>query len=537
MKTEKQVFEGILNAAAVDECSEHIREFLAGLKLTSREITRYTISAEEILLDYLGKSDTTINYRLKTGKKFARHYITLEIGGERENIFTQADSEQGVLGGGMLKNLGLSPEYSYAGGYNTYSFRLKKKPVNPFLQLFISIAAALAVGFAGKLVPDVCAAVLNNFITPIYDTFFNILGCVAGPMVFLAVAWGIYGIGDAVTLKRIGKKLITGYTSTVFCIAAIFAAVLIPLFKLKFSASSGESSDIYTVFSMILGIIPKNVFSPFVDGNTLQIIFLATVMGIAMLFLGQKTTAVAKAVEQINYIVNFLIEFISKLIPYFIFIVLVNMMWSDSLSQLSGVGKMLITFVLCSVGLFFGVSCWCAAVNRVSPLTVIRKGLPTFVIAFTTASSAAAFGTNMEACRKRYGINDTISSFGVPLGMVTFKPTTALSYIVLAFTFAELYGIEISLSWILLLVLSAAILALATPPIPGGAMAAYTVLFSQLGIPTQALAVALACDTIIDFICTGCDQYTLPLVLLNQANKLGMVNRETLKSKTSAERK
>ena len=536
MKNEKQMFDGILNTAAVDECSEHIRGFLTGLKLASREITRYTIYAEEILLDYLDKSDTELNYRLETGKKFARHYITLKIGGEPENIFTETDSEQGVLGGGILKNLGLWPEYSYASGFNAYTFRLKKKPLNPFLSLFIAIAAALAVGLAGRLVPELSAAILNNFITPIYDTFFNILGCVAGPMVFLAVAWGIYGIGDAVTLKRIGKKLITGYTGTVFCIAAIFAALLIPFFKLNFSASSGESSDIFAVFSMILGIIPKNVFSPFVDGNTLQIIFLATVMGIAMLFLGQKTTAVAKAVEQINYIVNFLIEFISKLIPYFIFIVLVNMTWSDSLSQLSGVSKMLITLALCTVGLFFGISCLCAVVNKVSPLTLIKKGLPTFVIALTTASSAAAFGTNMEACRKRYGINDTISSFGVPLGIVTFKPNQTLSYIVLAYISAEHYEIEISLSWILLLILSASILSIAAPPIPGGAMATYTVLFSQLGIPSQALAIALACDTIIDFICTGCDQYTLPLVLLNQANKLGMVNRETLKSKTSAER-
>ena len=89
MKNEKQMFDGILNAAAVDECSEHIRGFLTGLKLASREITRYTIYAEEILLDYLDKSDTELNYRLETGKKFARHYITLKIGGEPENIFTE----------------------------------------------------------------------------------------------------------------------------------------------------------------------------------------------------------------------------------------------------------------------------------------------------------------------------------------------------------------------------------------------------------------------------------------------------------------
>ncbi|MDO4816335.1 MAG: cation:dicarboxylase symporter family transporter [Bacillota bacterium] len=75
------------------------------------------------------------------------------------------------------------------------------------------------------------------------------------------------------------------------------------------------------------------------------------------------------------------------------------------------------------------------------------------------------------------------------------------------------------------------ILAVATPPIPGGAMASYTVLLTQLGIPIEALAVALACDAVFDFIDTGIDQFLLPYILLNQAGKLGLVDRETLLSR------
>ena len=57
---------------------------------------------------------------------------------------------------------------------------------------------------------------------------------------------------------------------------------------------------------MILDIFPGNVFSPFVEGNTLQIIFLAFVIGLSMIFLGQRTSSVARAVEQINHIIAFL---------------------------------------------------------------------------------------------------------------------------------------------------------------------------------------------------------------------------------------
>lgn len=87
------------------------------------------------------------------------------------------------------------------------------------------------------------------------------------------------------------------------------------------------------------------------------------------------------------------------------------------------------------------------------------------------------------------------------------------------------------------MIFSAGILAIATPPIPGGAITAYTVLFSQLGIPAEAIAVALACDTILDFICTGGDQFMIPFAILNQANRLGLVNKDILKRKKISKRK
>ena len=80
------------------------------------------------------------------------------------------------------------------------------------------------------------------------------------------------------------------------------------------------------------------------------------------------------------------------------------------------------------------------------------------------------------------------------------------------------------------MIFTASILAVATPPIPGGAATAYTVLFAQLGIPPAAVAIALACDTLFDFIATGSDQFIAPMQLLNQATKLGLVDRNKMLS-------
>ena len=535
MKKEPEIYESQLNAAAVDKCSEYIRNFLSKINISSREIMRYAMSAEEILLEYFEDSEIR-NIRLKTGKKFSYHYITLEIDGNSKNIYAKQESEQGLLNGVILRNIGLFPEYSYKNQTNIYTFRLKNKPLNPFVSLAISISSALIIGTLGKLVPDIASFILENILTPLYDAFFNILGCIACPMVFLSVAWGIYGLGDAATLKRVGKKLILGYTGTVLVITALFTILLTPFFDLKFSGFSGKGTGIFSIFSMLLEIIPHNIFEPFINGNTLQIIFIAVIIGIAMLILAQKTTAVAKAVEQINYIVNFLIELICKLVPYFIFIVVLNIIWTDTFSSIISIAKLFMIFAISAVVFALGFSVYTGIKNSVSPITVIKKGIPAFIIAFTTASSAASFGTNINTCRTQYGISKTITSFGLPLGMVTFKPTTSLSYVAISLAFAEIYNIDISVSWIVFLIISAVILAIATPPIPGGAMTAYTVLFAQLGIPSQALAIAITCDVIFDFISTGFDQYLIPLELLNQAGKLGVLDKNILKSKTKTEK-
>lgn len=531
MKISSESYTFPLNAESVDKCSDIVRTFLKKFKKRNSEITRYVLTVEEILLDNIDNA-TAEEFTLKTGTRFSRPYVTVEINGKPYNVFLKTQNERGALETGLLQNLGLSPDYVYAGTVNTYNFKVTKKQMNPFLSLIIALTAAIAVGIIGFLLPDAFREIaLNMVFVPIHDTFLNILGCIAGPMVFLSVAWGIYGIGDAATLKHIGKKMLLGYIVIVFMVVAILGSAMLPFFSLSFSGGNSGASEVSSIFKMILDIFPENIFSPFVTGNTLQIIFLAVVIGIAMLLLGRKTTSVARAVEQINLIVQLLIEFVSRLVPYFIFIVVVSMLWGGTFGEIASVIKFFIIFFAAAIVMCILVIGYTAAVQRVNPFLLIRKGLPTLLIAITTASSAATFGTNISACRNKFGISDTVTSFGIPLGMVTFKPTTALSYVTMTYFFAEVYGIDISLSWIVLMMFTAGILSLATQPIPGGALASYTILFSQLGIPAEALAVALACDTLVDFISTGGDQFLLQYAVLDRASRLGMVDKTVLKSR------
>jgi Na+/H+-dicarboxylate symporter len=114
--------------------------------------------------------------------------------------------------------------------------------------------------------------------------------------------------------------------------------------------------------------------------------------------------------------------------------------------------------------------------------------------------------------------------------MVMHKPITAIYNTLLMFFFANRFGVSCSIGWICVAVFISAIVSIATPPIPGGGAIAYSVLFSQMGIPEAALAVALAIDLIMDFVITAMEMYVLPLALINISSGLGLIDTDTLRS-------
>ena len=280
------------------------------------------------------------------------------------------------------------------------------------------------------------------------------------------------------------------------------------------------------IYQIVLDIVPSNIVSPFLEGNTLQIIFLGATVGFALLVLGDRVSATRAIIEQMNEVVSLLMEAISSLIPVFVFFSLFSLMGSDFGSEMVGIFKALaITFVLCPVLSLVFIAVLSVR-YKVGFGMLVRKLLPTFLIGVTTASSAAAFATNMETCEKKLGIPETISHFAVPLGQVIFKPGALIGFTVVCLCMAENYGVSITPAWIVTMVIVTSLLSMAAPPIPGGALTCYTVMFTQLSIPMVAIAVAI--NSIIDFIMTANNLTCLQVEAVMASGGLNMLDKETL---------
>ena len=526
-----------LSLKCIDEIAGEIEKAAKQFNMDKKDALRFRLSAEESLNIWYQKLGEGAPVRFEISSKLGRPIINIIVAGERLNPYDIGDQELGSSKN-MLVSVGLIPVYSYQKNENILSFVAKKKSMNQFAVLALVIVSAAAVGILGKmLIPDnIVGFICDDIMTPIEDTMFNVLSCIAGPMIFLSVAWGIYGIGDVYTLGRVGKKMMVSFLSVVFlfCLGGVF---FYPLLGPAMTGVSAHNSQFKAFLQMILGIFPSNIFSPFVDGNTLQIIILALVVGVALIFLGQRTHAVAMAVEQINHIINFIMNFISKFVPYFVFIVLVQLIWSGELTAFKSIWKLALIFLAAYVCLILILLVYTSIKNKISFIYLLKSCFPTYIIALTTASSAAAFDSNMTISKKKLGVSDSLASFGVPFGMVMFKPNTALYYILFCFYASSVYKVDVSVNWLIIAVIVITVSAVATPPIPGGSTATYTILFLQLGIPAEALAIALSVDMLFDFLMTSGDMFSLLIEIFNISNKIGMCDKNIIKKEQEKHKK
>jgi Na+/H+-dicarboxylate symporter len=271
---------------------------------------------------------------------------------------------------------------------------------------------------------------------------------------------------------------------------------------------------------MVLDIIPSNLFTPFSRGNTLQILFVAVVVGVTMLLLGKDTQSVADLSEQLGFIVNGIMSGISMMVPIFVFGSLLNIIASSDIGTLASGGKFFAGAVLGCMALMLMHTVLTCLRLRMTPIDLWKRTLSSFVIAITTASSSAVFADNIKTCTEKLGIPKRIVDFGVPFGQILYKPGVSVLFWFAAVSVAESEGTAVSIVWLVTAAAVCIILSAAAPPVPGGMTASFTILFAQLGLPVTNIAIILSLTSVLDFIVTGTNIFAGQCVLAVASKKM-----------------
>lgn len=488
-----------------------------------KDIIRIRLSLEEILGIWRKKLGET-RVSCKTGKKFGRQYIEFALEGRRMNVLEEG--EDLFLSNRLLAQAGLTLVYSYQNGENRLLLNPPKKAhLGQMTQLLIAIVSAVCFGFLVRQLPGAAKSGIVMVTEPFFSMILGMLRAISSPMIFLSVCWGIISIGDLSAVGRIGRQVTKRLILDTFVLSMITALIICWFFPLSAGGAGNLSGGIVDIYKMILDIVPPDIVSPFLDGNALQIIFLGVCTGIALLVLGDKVSATQDIVVQANEVVQFLMGLIGKLIPLFVFLSIFSLLQSEFGIGFAGIIKV---FCIAVPGCALTVSAYLLMMSarfKTPLISLIKKMLPTYLIGLSTASSAAAFATNLETCEKELGIPRKVVNFAIPLGQVIYKPGGVVGFLTVSLCMAQYYGVEITPVWLVTAVLIVGLLAMAAPPIPGGALTCYTVMFAQLGIPGEAIAVAVAINSVLDFVMTAANLTCLQAEVTFAAAKLELLKK------------
>lgn len=515
---------------SIDLVSEKVQGFLTELKVPKKNILATRLSVEEILLNLMGKYGGEQKFTYIQSNFFGKPYITVSVEGEPFNpLEKETDDEFGDWSSALIQSADFVPAYSFNRGVNAVTIRFSKKEVNPIVKLLFTILAALLISALKFVLPsESIVFIKENLLDSLYNVFLGLMTTIEIPLVFLSVTCGIIGIGDSAVFGKIGRKMVLRFIIVILFFTSLSGIIFSMLFT-KFSEESEGSLSLKVGIDMLLNLIPENLIEPITSGNTMQVVLMATVIGIALVVLGSKAKTISSMMNEGNRMIVYITGLISKLLPVFIFVVLLDMIWSGNIHKFLNMWKPIAAFVAVLAVLLGLMLITVASREQVTVKTLMKKMLPTFLINLSTASSVAANGECSECLYQRLGVNRRFTDFGQPVGGVIFMPSTAINFMVCAVYMAAYYKVNVSLLWFIIAIILCTFVAVATPPVPGGAVAAYAVIFSQLGIPSEAVAIVVTLDILFDFIATAFDGAFLQLELIRQADENKMLNFNTLR--------
>lgn len=323
------------------------------------------------------------------------------------------------------------------------------------------------------------------------------------PLVFISLVCGTTSLSDASTLGRLGAKSVGLYlfTTAVAITLAITAALLIgPGHGVEIhSDASFSTAEAPGLAQVIINMFPRNPINAMAEGNMLQIIIFAVLFGIATAMSGKTGERIADLFQDLNTIVMKLVTILMNLAPYGVFCLMVRVFSTMGLDMFSSLAAYF--FVVLGVLLLHGFMTYpllLKLLTGLNPLIFLRKMRDAALFAFSTSSSNATIPVTLETVTKKLGVKNSIGSFTVPLGATINMDGTAIMQGVATVFIAQVFGVDLSLTDYLMVVLTATLASVGTAGVPGVGLIMLAMVLQQVGLPVEGIALIIGVDRLLD---------------------------------------
>jgi len=333
--------------------------------------------------------------------------------------------------------------------------------------------------------------------------FIKTLKLLVVPLVFVSLVCGASSLAGGNNMGRIGLKTVALYlmtTAIAITLALTVANIINPGLGINMAEGmTFQAKEAPPFTQVVLDIFPSNPVAAMAEGNMLQIIVFALLLGVALTRAGDAGLALKASFDRWNEVVMQLVMMLMLAAPVGVFCLMVT------LGAQLGFGAIvdLLAYFLCVLlvlALHFLITypTLIKLLVRVSPVLFYQHMAPVMAFAFSTASSGATLPVTLETVKKRIGVRNEIASFVVPVGATINMDGTAIMQGVATVFIAQAFNVDIGLTGYLMVILTATMASIGTAAVPGVGLITLALVLTQVGLPVEGIALIIGVDRLLD---------------------------------------
>jgi DAACS family dicarboxylate/amino acid:cation (Na+ or H+) symporter len=351
---------------------------------------------------------------------------------------------------------------------------------------------------------------------PIGQVFLRLLFMLVVPLIFSALVLGVAGLGDLRSLARVGVRTLV-LTVAVSAIAVVLGVSLVGLFQpgrglspelvARLSEGAGERAAAVvggtapkTGIDLLVNLVPANPVKAAADGDMLALMFFSTLLGIGILLAeGLSARRFLAGVEGLFEISMRLIDIVIRLAPLGVAALLFTLTAELGYEVLVHLGRYVGVVLLAMVIHQFGVySLLVGGLGRMDPRRFFRGVQPAMLTAFATASSNATLPTSLKVAEEALGLPSQVARFVLTVGATANQNGTALFEGVTVLFLAQFYGVDLTLTQQVLVVMVCILGGIGTAGVPAGSIPVVAMILGLVGVPVEGIGLILGVDRFLD---------------------------------------
>ena len=346
--------------------------------------------------------------------------------------------------------------------------------------------------------------IVKNIFNVVSDLFIYALKLVIIPLIFFSIVCGIISLSDDTSLSRLGIKTLSLYLFTTI-IAISLGLLFSSLINYEpILLSNLETNVAIDNIKTESNIFPTNIFESLSNGNIIHLLIFSVLICIAASKVKDNAKTFINYFHEFNAVINELVKIIISFTPIAVYCILSKTFATQGLETLTPLMGYFFTVVfVLLIHFFITFSLLLKTFTNLNPKQFFINIKEVIVFTFSTSSSSASIPFTLKAATEKCGINKSISSFTIPLGATINMDGTAIMQGCATFFLASLYGIDLGMSEILTIVVTATIASIGTAGIPSAGIIMLTVIFTQIGIPLEGITLLLGVDRLLDMMRTS----------------------------------